>query len=482
MEFSASENGKPHAVCIPFPAQGHINPMLKLAMLLHHKGFHITFVNTEFNHRRLLRSRGLESLDGLPDFCFETIPDGLPPTDENVTQSAESLFLSTPNNCLAPFRLLLEKLNSSSTGVPQVTCIVADAIMSFAVIAAKEIGVPCACFSTSPAIIFLLIMQYRQVEEKGLLPLKAGSCSLNDQLSTTVNWIPGIKSIQIKDFPTFFHTTDSNDPMVQFLVTEVERCTTGSAIIFHSFNALESDVLGALSCVCPPVHAVGPLQLLVDQLPENKLKSLGSSLWKEDMECLKWLDMKETNSVIYVSYGSITVMTPEKLVEFAWGLANSNQNFLWIVRPDLVVGETAVFPIEFLEATKDRGLIAEWCPQEQVLNHPAVGGFLTHCGWNSMFESLYSGVPMLCWPFFADQTTNCNLACGDWGVGIEIDKNLNRDELEMHVRELMQGEKGTEMRKKATEWKKKANAAVGLYGSSSSDLEKLVNKVLLSKP
>lgn len=89
---------------------------------------------------------------------------------------------------------------------------------------------------------------------------------------------------------------------------------------------------------------------------------------------------------------------------------------------------------------------------------------------------------MLCWPFFADQTTNCKLACNDWGVGVEIDKNVKRDEKEMYVRELMQGEKGKEMRKKATEWKKKAGEAVGFNGTSSSDLEKLVKEVLLSNP
>ncbi|KAK3016292.1 hypothetical protein RJ639_007612 [Escallonia herrerae] len=73
--------GKPHAVCIPFPAQGHINPMLKLAKLLHRKGFHITFVHTEFNHQRLLKSRGPDALRGLSSFRFETIPDGIPRLD-----------------------------------------------------------------------------------------------------------------------------------------------------------------------------------------------------------------------------------------------------------------------------------------------------------------------------------------------------------------------------------------------------------------
>lgn len=312
--------------------------------------------------------------------------------------------------------------------------------------------------------------------------MQADGTSTMDQLNNTVNWIPGIRSIQIKDIPSFFHTTDPNDPMVQFEISETERCTTASAIIFNSFDILESDVLHALSSICPPIYTIGPLQLLINQLPQSPLKSLGSNLWKEDADCLKWLDTKQKNSVLYVNYGSVTVMTPENLVEFAWGLASSNLNFLFVIRPDLVVGETAELPKEFLEETKDRGLISGWCPQEQVLGHQAVGGFLTHCGWNSMTESLINGVQLLCWPYFADQPTNCKLACHEWGVGIEIDKNVRRHEVAMHVRELIQGERGKEMRKKAQEWKRKAEEAVALDGSSTANLKKLVKEVILSKP
>lgn len=115
---------KPHAVCIPYPCQGHINPMLKLAKILHHKGFHITFVNTEYNHRRLLKSRGPDSLNGFPSFRFETIPDGLPPCDADATQDIPSLCESTTTTCLRPFKELLAKLNTiSSSNVPRVSCI-----------------------------------------------------------------------------------------------------------------------------------------------------------------------------------------------------------------------------------------------------------------------------------------------------------------------------------------------------------------------
>jgi len=127
--IAADADRRPHAVCVPFPAQGHVTPMLKLAKILHSRGFHITFVNTEFNHRRLLRSRGAGALDGLPDFRFAAIPEGLPPSDADATQDVPSLCRATMENCLPHFRSLLAELNSSPD-VPPVTCVVGDDVMS----------------------------------------------------------------------------------------------------------------------------------------------------------------------------------------------------------------------------------------------------------------------------------------------------------------------------------------------------------------
>ncbi|KAF8411203.1 hypothetical protein HHK36_003747 [Tetracentron sinense] len=99
-------------------------------------------------------------------------------------------------------------------------------------------------------------------------------------------------------------------------------------------------------------------------------------------------------------------------------------------------------------------MLASWCPQEQVLKHISIRGFLTHSGWNSTLESVCCGVPMIYWPFFAEQETNCRYVCKEWSIGMEIDNNIKRDEEEMLVRELMEGEKGKEMKNKATEWKR----------------------------
>ncbi|KAJ4965727.1 hypothetical protein NE237_017576 [Protea cynaroides] len=151
------EEKEPHAVCIPFPTQGHINPMLKVAKLLHHKGFHITF-NSEFNHKRLLKSRGPDSLKGLPDFQFETIPDGLPSSDTDATQDIPALCQSTSTTCLVPFRNLLFKLNAADN-IPPIT-------------AAEEIGVPDVLFWTTSACGFLAFMHYPHLMERGFTPLK----------------------------------------------------------------------------------------------------------------------------------------------------------------------------------------------------------------------------------------------------------------------------------------------------------------------
>ena len=170
---SISIGVKPHVVCVPIPLQGHINPMLQLAKLLHHKGFHVTFVNTEYNHKRLLRSRGPNSLDGLPGFHFETIPDGLPPSDADVSQDVPSLAESLPKTCLVPLCNLITKLNdTSSSNVPPVTCIVADGGMSFSLDAADKFGIPCVIFWTPSACSFMSLMHFRHFVERGLVPFK----------------------------------------------------------------------------------------------------------------------------------------------------------------------------------------------------------------------------------------------------------------------------------------------------------------------
>ncbi|KAE8662287.1 7-deoxyloganetin glucosyltransferase [Hibiscus syriacus] len=412
-----------HAVCIPYPAQGHVTPMLNLAKVLHHKGFHIIFVNTEYNHKRLLRARGPYSLDGLPDFRFETIPDGLRQSDnDNLDDGA-------------------------ITNVPRVTCIVTDDELSFPMEAAQELGVPCVALWTASTVSLVCYAHVPRLFEEGLTPVT----------NTAIEWMPGMKDICFKDLPSYVRTTDSNDGMLDVILKATSGHFKASAMIFNTFESLEEDALDTMSSIIDPfpVYSISPLHLLADQIEDNRLKHIDSNLWVEQSECVKWLDSKEPESVIYVNFGSMAVMSPHQLIEIAWGLANSKQPFLWIIRPNLVEGNAAILPPEFVVETKDRGLLASWCRQEEVLKHPSVGGFLSHMGWNSTIESISASVPMLCLPNFADQQTNTWLACTKLGIGMEIDEDVKRDQVEMLVRELLAGEKGIEMKAKAIELRRK---------------------------
>ncbi|MCL7034107.1 hypothetical protein MKW94_015287 [Papaver nudicaule] len=368
-----------------------------------------------------------DSLKGLTNFLFETISRGLPPLAEpNATQDTIFLGLFTEENCVEPFRNLKYKLNSAKHSDSYLT---------------------------------------------------------NGYLDTPIDGIPGMKDIRFRDLPSFFRTTDPNDAILSSSIVETEKTYNATAWIFNTFDALEMELLEASKSQLPlpPIYTIGPLHSLLNQIPLVESHYLGSNLWVEDTKCLEWLDSKEPNSVVYVNFGSVTVMSTQQLVEFAWGLAHSNQNFLWIIRSDLVVGESTTLPIEFAEEIKERGLVASWCPQEDVLNHASIAGFLTHCGWNSILESLCCGVPMICWPFFADQQTNCRYVCKHWEVGMEIDNNVKRDEVERLVRELMEGEKGNNMRKKPMEWKKKAEEVTSAGGSSYANVDKIVNEILVRK-
>ncbi|EFH65441.1 hypothetical protein ARALYDRAFT_476994 [Arabidopsis lyrata subsp. lyrata] len=468
-QHGGSSSQKRHAVCIPYPAQGHINPMLKLAKLLHARGFHVTFVNTDYNHRRILRSRGPHALEGLPSFRFETIPDGLPWTEVDAKQDMLKLIDSTINNCLAPFKELILRLNSGSD-IPPVRCIVSDASMSFTIDAAEELKIPVVLLWTNSATALILYLHYQKLIEKEIIPLKDSS-DLKKHLETEIDWIPSMKKIKLKDFPDFVTTTDAQDPMISFILHVTGRIKRASAIFINTFDNLEHNVLLSLRSLLPQIYFVGPLQILENrEIDKNsEIGRLGSNLWEEETESLDWLDTKAEKTVLYVNFGSLTILTRDQILEFAWGLARSGKEFLWVVRSGM-----------FLSETENRGLLIRgWCSQEKVLSHPAIGGFLTHCGWNSTLESLFAGVPMICWPFFADQLTNRKLCCDNWGIGIEIGEEVKRERVEAVVKDLMDGEKGMRLREKVVEWRCMAEeASAPPLGSSYANFETVVNKVL----
>uniref|UniRef100_A0ACD5XPK9 Uncharacterized protein n=1 Tax=Avena sativa TaxID=4498 RepID=A0ACD5XPK9_AVESA len=460
--------------------------MLKLAKILHTRGFHVTFVNTEFNHRRLLSSRGPAALDGLRDFRFASIPDGLPPSDPDATQDIAELCYSIKTAFLPHFRTLLAKLNGPGSGVPPITCLVVDGVMSFGYDAAEEIGVPCAALWTSSACGFMGYRSFRQLMDRGFVPFK-DEAQITDagHLDTVVEGIGGMcAGMRLRDFPSYIRTTDRGDTMMNFVLYIAERLSLPDAVLLNTFDELEGPVLDAMRTILPPLYTVGPLHLHASLVVPagTSLDGLGSNLWKEqDGGLLEWLHGRSPNSVVYVNYGSTTVMTKQQLLEFAWGLADSGYPFIWNIRPDLVRGDTAVLPPEFMSVVGGRSMLTTWCSQEKVIAHEAVGVFLTHSGWNSTLESIGAGVPMLGWPFFGEQQTNCRYKCTEWGNGLEIGGEVKREELASMIREVMEGEKGHEMRRRAAEWKDMAIRATLPGGPSMANLDAVIHDVLLAK-
>ncbi|XP_074338157.1 7-deoxyloganetin glucosyltransferase-like isoform X1 [Apium graveolens] len=478
-----------HVVCMPFPGQGHITPMLTLAKLLHTKGIYITFVHTDFSHRRSLRSHS--PVGDSPTFRFETIPDGLtPPPLENpdAFPNAIELCVSTAVHCLAPFRDLVNKLNNSP-GVPPVTCIISDATMSFTLEVSQELGIPNVFFWTVNAFTVLCYLHFSRIRNlASQLQKEAASTDVkNAYLDYYIDWLQGMGSVRLRDISSMIWEPALPDCFVEYCITEISRGFKASAIILNTFDALECKIVNQISKIMNlQVYSIGPIHSLYSSVnSEDSTKSIKFNLWKEDSGCVEWLDSKEAGSVIYVNFGSTTVMSPKQLEEFAWGLANSKQNFLWIIRPNLVIDnddDSPALPSGFVKQTQGRGLLASWCDQQQVLSHLSIGGFLTHCGWNSTLESLAAGVPMICWPFFADQPSVRHCVCKLWRVGIEVEEDVQREGVEKVVRELMEEENGKEMKKRALEWKGKSESTIlsSCSGSSYLDVDRLVNEVILS--
>lgn len=190
MATNGSENPKRlhHVVCLPFPAQSHIGAMLKLGKLLHHRNFHVSFINTEFNHRRLLQTQGPSFADNPPPgFRFLSIPDGLPPSQADVTQRLEHLCHAAQHNMAKPFCDLIGDMNRSAAAdsgdgdkFPVVSCVVSDAVMIFSAIpAAEKYELPIVTLFTVSACALMAGMQYPMLVHKGLIPLKGNSATFS---------------------------------------------------------------------------------------------------------------------------------------------------------------------------------------------------------------------------------------------------------------------------------------------------------------
>lgn len=232
---------------------------------------------------------------------------------------------------------------------------------------------------------------------------------------------------------------------------------------------------------------VGPVSLC-NRDAEDKAERGGKTTTIHDLECMKWLDSKKPNSVIYVCFGTVSKFPPSQLAEIAMGLEASGQQFIWVVRKDDEESKNEDWlPDGFEERIKGKGLIIRgWAPQVMILEHESVGGFVTHCGWNSTLEGISAGLPLVTWPIFAEQFYNEKLVTDvlkiGVGVGVQqwvrlVGDYIKKEAIEKAVREIMVGEKAEEMRSRANVLGVMARKAIEEGGSSYTDLNALIEEL-----
>ncbi|KAI3934649.1 hypothetical protein MKX01_012189 [Papaver californicum] len=456
----------PHVIIFPFPIQGHINSMLKLAEVLCLSGINVTFVNTQRNHSRLRSFGDVQSRFGsFPGFCFETIPDGLSadqPHSAGFRNSQDLVdMLHRLKNVNRPgFRELLTSNRLKSDARGPVSCIIADGILGFAIDVAEGLGIPSISFRTVSACCCWIYFCLPKIIENGDIPFK------DEDMDRLIKNVPEMETfLRCRDLPSFCRAKELNHPSLDFAITETFYSTRATAHLLNTFD-IEAPITSRLRTYWPNLYTIGPLNALLNTLrsrtnsSSSESVSSNASLYEEDRSCMTWLDKQPEKSVVYVSFGSIAMVSREQWLEIWYGLVNSGHRFLWVKRPDSLLSEESHIQAEaeLIEATKERGYTVEWAPQEEVLNHPSVGGFFTHSGWNSTLESIVAGVPMVCWPHLADQ---------------QINNNCNRLSVEKLIRDMMDV-KREELMKSTAKVAEMAQQSISRDGSSYRNYEGLL--------
>ncbi|XP_051122844.1 7-deoxyloganetic acid glucosyl transferase-like [Andrographis paniculata] len=474
----ASENEPPaHVVIFPLPAQGHYNSMLNLAHLLCLSRLHVTFVVSDFYHRRLLRHAAVHSIfSAYSGFRFLPLPDGLSDDHPRVGGKALEIISAVAATMAPAFKnVMVNDGLLASASRRRATCIVADGILDFATDFAAETGIPLISFRTSGAAYFWTLFRLPEIIAAGETPKNE-----NDAMDELIMSLPAMAGIlRRRDLPRFYNPVYADDPSVKHVITVTRQSVRAQAAIMNTFDDLEGLIVSEIRKQIPRTFTLGPIHAhLKSRLVETNSGSSSSSgsFWAEDWSCIDWLDLQGKKSVIYVSFGSITIVTKEQLLELWQGLMNSKIRFLWVIRPDVIAGKGDEILKGLVEGTKELGRFVDWAPQEVVLNHQAVGGFFTHSGWNSTVESIVAGVPMICWPYFADQMVVSRFVGEVWKIGIDIKDTCDRHIVENVVTELMEVRKD-EFQERAEHMAKLAKKAISGGGSSYSNLDDFIEYI-----
>ncbi|GAB4838714.1 hypothetical protein Ancab_028257 [Ancistrocladus abbreviatus] len=466
----------------PFLAHGHMIPTLDIARLFASRGAKTTIITTPLNAPTLLKSIQTDPKLSAPQidleiFQFPGKEVGLPEGVENLEQACGEdefgKFIAATTMLRSPLEQLLEDSRPD--------CLVADMFLPWTTDAAAKFNIPrlvfhgTNCFYLCASEVLRLYQPHRPIA--------------NDDEPFSLPCLPHeikLTRLQLSYEDRENIASDSTRLMNQVKESEVKSF----GVIVNSFYELESayadfyrDVLGRRA------WHIGPVSLCNRNVEEKARRGKEAAI--EEHKCLKWLDSKKPDSVIYVCFGSTIKFSAAQLHEIAMALEASGQQFIWVIRgcSDHGANDQEWQPDGFEKRMEEKGLIIRgWAPQVPILEHEAVGGFVTHCGWNSTLEGICAGVPMVTWPVFADQFYNeklvteilkigVSVGASQWTSSASVSASVKRDAIKKAVREIMTGEEAEQRRNRAKKLKEMAWKAVGEGGSSYSDLGSLVEEL-----
>ncbi|KAK3412341.1 hypothetical protein EUGRSUZ_I01120 [Eucalyptus grandis] len=473
-----TESNRLHISFLPLPAQGHMIPMIDIAKAFATRGAKITVITSPAF--AAIFSKQIERANQLGlEFHVQTVkfpstevgmPEGWENTDATAYSQNQPKFGEALSLLREPVLRILEKHRTD--------CLVTDFFFAWATDVAARLKIPRLVFGgTSIIAVCAEEVIARHQPHKGV------SC---DSETFLVPHLPGDIKLTRNQLPEHLRLLVEND-FFKHAGEALESELKSFGSIFNSFYELEKDYADYYRNVLGrKAWHIGPVSLCnsdtADKVQRGKEASIGRH------ECLQWLDSKKPNSVVYVCFGSLTRFSSQQLSEIAKGLEASQQDFLWIVKGDKNQ-EQDWLPEGFEERMDGKGLIIRgWAPQLLILDHESIGGFVTHCGWNSTLESISAGVPMVTWPMFADQFYNEKLVVQVLGIGAGVGSNLfaifaegaklvSRDDIDKAVRRVMAGEEAEVMRRRAKVIHEMARKAVAEGGSSDSDLTSLIEEL-----
>ncbi|KAM3395116.1 7-deoxyloganetic acid glucosyltransferase [Capsicum galapagoense] len=458
----------PHVLLFPLPIQSPINSMLQLAELFCLAGLQVTFLNTNHNQQLLCRHTDVQSrFSQYPKFRFLTISDGLPEEHPRSFGELISSLQAVAEPFLREILLLTEE--------PAVTCVIPDALFYYAVDIGNEMGVSVIPFDTISPCCLWVYLSFPKLIQAGDIPFKG------NELDMLIENVPGMQGLlRRRDFPFYRLTNCETDLFCQLALKEIHSIPRSHGLILNTFEDLDGPLLSRIRSHCPQTYVVGPLHLqLKTRLADHKrIMSSSNSLWEEDLSSIQWLDAQPIESVIYVSFGSLATLTKGEILEFWHGLVNSGIRFLWVMRSNLSREEefNHQFVKELADGCKERAYVVTWAPQEKVLAHPAIGGFLTHSGWNSTMESIVQGKPMICWAVYVDQRVTSRFVGEVWKIGLDMKDICDRYIVEKEVKDLMVTNKD-KFKKSVDKLSMLAKNSVGQGGPSYNAFQYLVDDI-----